>query len=409
MTIINTKPGDKNLLFLLAFCSSLSSAGTVFTLMSLSASFLIDQPDGLATAAIQTCYYAAIALTGLIGGAILQKFSSIFLGILGPLISAFLTYVLSTYDHVPTTFGLIVIFIVFMLNGIEHPNLLRYFNIVLNDNERMTFFTLSESITSFLSVFSPALAAIIIIQYSVRFCFQVDSFTYLLSCIPWIFLSLRNKNRPKLSENPAAIDFFGGFHLIIKNRNLLLLNLNRMLNNIAYVTWSTIIPLILVGHDSGKLNNFTSGQGFCNSLIAIGFIFSGIVMTMLFKKTSRIVPMIVLATGLGFGATVFLLIFQTNILFVYLCAFCIGFGTYCFRMTGMTLGPIYTPKEYLGPVIIASDTIVRGWSFLISVAVIFLFYFSQGTLIGLLPLFSILSLSLLAPIVILNRVRPLPA
>jgi len=44
-----------------------------------------------------------------------------------------------------------------------------------------------------------------------------------------------------------------------------------------------------------------------------------------------------------------------------------------FRLSGMTLGQAFTPPSALGPVIIAGDTVVRSWSFLVSASTLFIF------------------------------------
>ncbi|MFA6915062.1 MAG: hypothetical protein WC222_01580 [Parachlamydiales bacterium] len=58
---------------------------------------------------------------------------------------------------------------------------------------------------------------------------------------------------------------------------------------------------------------------------------------------------------------------------VLISACMLGVGTYCFRLSGMTLGQAFTPPSALGPVIIAGDTIVRSWSFLVSASTLFVF------------------------------------
>ena len=59
----------------------------------------------------------------------------------------------------------------------------------------------------------------------------------------------------------------------------------------------------------------------------------------------------------------------------------------------MTLGQAFTPPSALGPVIIAGDTVVRSWSFLVSANTLFIFELynlwelSFGTLFFLVNIF----------------------
>lgn len=204
------------LYYFLAFFGSLSSAGANFTLIALSASLFSSDHEGIASSYLYLLNYLGIGLIGFIGGWILQRFTAIELGVVGSLFCAVIVLYLGLQEFVSPTLGLTIAFIIFLINGIDHPNNLRFFNEVIPENEKIKFFSLKESVVYCLGLFAPILAAIIIKFWGVQICFILDSITYMLSAIPWLFL----KKRKKFCSSNQKPEWFVGFKLLIKNENI---------------------------------------------------------------------------------------------------------------------------------------------------------------------------------------------
>jgi hypothetical protein len=148
----NTKNKDHVFLYMLAMMSSLSSAAASMTLIALSASLYSVDPDGTASSFIYVLYYFGIGAVGLGGGWILQKFTPINIGIIGALISGSLLLYLSSFENINPFIGLPCVFIIFLINGIDHPNSLRFFNEVLDEKKKMSFFSIKETLTYILNL-----------------------------------------------------------------------------------------------------------------------------------------------------------------------------------------------------------------------------------------------------------------
>lgn len=223
-------------LYFVASVSSLSSAGAAMTLLALSTSFFAKHPDGFASSAIQLIYYLGIGCVGLLGGGILQKWSSITLGIFGPLINAFIVFYLASFETIPLLLGFPAVFIIFLLNGIDHPNNLRFFNEAVPPSQKISFFSFTESITAFFQLISPLVAGALIVKFSVKACFIIDGFTYLISATPWIIIKWKRKHLD--SSIPTKVNFFIGFRILYEHTEVRSLTISRLLNNLAYVTCS---------------------------------------------------------------------------------------------------------------------------------------------------------------------------
>lgn len=201
-------------LYFVAFVSSLSSAGAPMTLLALSSSFFIENPESFASSSIQLTYYLGIGCVGFFGGGILQKWSFITLGIFGPLISSLIVFYLATLDVIPFFIGFPAIFLIFLLNGIDHPNNLRFFNEAIPEQQKLSFFSFTESIAAIFQIISPLLASIIIANMSIKACFIIDGCTYLISALPWLIIKKKRGNT--VNEQPSAkINYFLGFKFYI--------------------------------------------------------------------------------------------------------------------------------------------------------------------------------------------------
>lgn len=396
--------------YLLAIVGSLSSASASMTLIALSSSLYSLDPEGTASSSIYVLNYFGIALIGFAGGWILQRFTAFTLGIAGALTSAFIVFYLASLSEIPIYIGLSAIFFIFLINGIDHPNNLRFFNEVLEEKKKMAFFSIREGASYFLGIVAPTVAAIIIKLSNTKICFIIDGVTYILSCFPWIIL----KQKQNLSESQYSIskpNWFIGFQSLIKDKNIRLLNISRLLNNLAYATWMTTFPLFLAKVANGDRNIFTQEQGIATSLLSGGFILATLIGTAFSKKYRLLITMLWAASILGSISVALLAcsLFQKEAL--YLGAFFVGIGAYCFRILGITIGQAITPKEILGAVIIAGDTVVRGWSFFISLFAISIFglHESFDLPLSILSILIIIlsAFSLISPFLIGSMVKDL--
>jgi len=262
--------------------------------------------------------------------------------------------------------------LIFLISGIDHPNNLRFFNEVIAEKKKMKFFSIKEGTTYFIGLITPVLAAFIIKYWGSRTCFLIDGGTYVLSCLPWLILK-KNQQTVKLLPEKKVVNWFIGFKLLIKDQNIRILNISRLLNNLAYVTWTTSLPLLIARIANRDTDLFAQKQGLSVSLVSGGFLLASLLGT-LFAKHQKLMTMIVWGSSLlGFSSVVLLALalFKSEIL--YISAFLLGVGTYCFRISGMTLGQAFTPEKVLGSVIVAGDTVVRGWSFFISLLAVGIF------------------------------------
>jgi MFS family permease len=386
--------------FLLAFVGSLSTAAAAITLIALSTSFYEIDHAGVISSSIYVLYYLGIGFIGIGGGWILQRFPPISLGIVGPLGSAGAVFFLAYFGEIDPSIGLPVIFLIFLLNGIDHPNNMRFFNAVISEKDKMFFFSMKESSAYILGLAAPILAIFVINSFGVRACFLISTFLYSLSCIPWLLLKYKMKPSDSTSGN-LKLDFLIGFKLLITNRKIRQLNISRLLNNLSYVTWTASLPILIAKIARGDVEMFTAEQGIAMSVVSSGFILASFLGTWIGRKQPRVLTVLIWAASLlGYGAIGLLALSLIEVKFLYLSAFFQGLGTYCFRISGMTIGQAVTPKENLGPVIIAGDAIVRLWSFLISILVVGMLQIYDvwetylphiGILLLILPTFSLLS------------------
>lgn len=359
-------------LYFVAVVSSLSSAGASMTLVALSSSFFIENPDGFASSAIQLMYYLGIGCVGFFGGGILQKWSIVTLGFFGPLISGIIVFSLATFDTIPFSVGFPSIFFIFLLNGIDHPNNLRFFNEAVTEKQKLSFFSFTESITAIFQIFSPLLAGVIIVSIGLKACFIIDGLTYLFSALPWFFVRRKIGDDTK-DQVPTKVNYFLGFQILYTNPHVRALTISRLLNNLAYVTCTTAIPLVIAKIAINDSEAFTFYISTVNALISACFIVSGLLGASVSHKNNSIEMLVYLASFLAVGACLTLIGAIEFLPLLYVSACLLGIGTYCFRLSGMTLGQAFTPPSALGPVIIAGDTVVRSWSFFVSASTLFIF------------------------------------
>lgn len=400
------QPLSKPFLYVVAVISSLSTAGATMTLLALSSAFFIEYPDGILSSAIFSMYYLGIGCVGIVGGGLLQKYSICSIGIWGPLISALIVFYLAMIESISPFIGLPAIFLIFLLNGLDHPNNLRFFNEALPEKEKMAFFSFTEATSAMFTIASPILAGLIIAKFGVKVCFLIDGATYLISCLPWLKLRKVGFYNEKLNEK---INWLIGFKTIYSNFDVRSLTIGRLLVNLAYVSCTTAVPLILARITSHSVELFSSRQGFVNSLVSCGFIGASIIGIKIGKNSKLMLTLIYLSSLLGFLSYVLLIASLELPGLIYSSALLLGIGTYCFRISGMTLGQAFTPPSILAPVIIAGDTAVRLWSFFVSLITVFIYQLGDTLGLSLINFFALAlfvpAFSLLAPFWTLHLAR----
>lgn len=387
---------SKKVLYIIVFLTTLSNAAAHMTLLSLSASLFIENTIGATSSLINTVNYLGVTCIGLFGGVILQKFSISLVGIVAPVISAIIVFCLALFEGY-SYIGLSLIFLIFILNGLNHPNNLRFFSIALDEKDRLAFFSFSEGLNAIFSLLAPILASLVITLYGVKFCYFLDGCTYLISCVPWIFLNKYND-----IGNEVKIDWLSGFKTMVKNKEVFNLTISRFLTNCAYVSSTTIIPLVIAKGVYGNDALFTLRQGYSNAIISLGFIAASMVGLKTNKNNNLVKAMVIIAPLFGFSSFICFLFGSYHISLLYIGSLVIGFGTYCFRIAGITLGSAFTPTNTFGPTVIACDTMVRLWSFLVSITALFVsnWYLSKQFSIEIfLLILTLPTLSLFAPFI----------
>lgn len=337
-----------------------------------------------------------VGVIGFFGGWLLQKFTAITLGIAGGIFSSSIVLCLALMPNFSIEIGLIAAFTIFLINGIDHPNNLRFFNEAIEQDKKLAFFSLKESATYCFALITPVIAAVIINKCGTKICFFIDFCTYIISFLPWFFL--RKKYGKTLKTFPdQKSNWFIGFKLLISNEHIKYLNISRLMNNLSFVTWTTALPLLLAQSSQGQTDIFVKEQGLAISLVSAGFIMSSLIGTCFSKHAKMLIFLSWSASIFGFFSVILLVVSTSYIYALYFGAFLSGMGTYCFRISGMTLGQAITPKNDLGAVIIAGDTVVRIWSFFVSCFVIFILGVSEKShnfqtfFIIFIPIFSLLS------------------
>jgi len=180
---------DRRLVYFIGGLSSLSAAGSSMMLIALSTALFAKDTGGTSSSMNQMMMYFGVAAVGLMGGGLLQRFSAPLIGFVGPILSAAIVVFLAVLSTIPHWTGLTAAFLLFFLGGLDHPNHLRFLNSVLEEKEKISFFSRLEVLSYVLTVSSPLLAAWLINRYGMHVCFLVDSLTYFLSAIPWLFLA----------------------------------------------------------------------------------------------------------------------------------------------------------------------------------------------------------------------------
>lgn len=382
------------LLFSLAVLTAVSSAGSSVTLIALSSDLLNSTGENKTSAYIQTMAYIGAAFVGVFGGYFVQKFTRTQVGFWSPLLGSLISLYLYFSSPVSPTVGLLSIFLLFVLSGLETPNYISFLNSIIPEHSKIRSFSTVQSLNTAIELATPALAGLVIAFYGSKICYLFDSLTYALTCIPWIFL---RRHAPDVIIMKRQPDIFIGFKIIFKDKFLLRLNMSRLLNNISYVTFGTCIPIWIGNVVKNNEVLFSKNLGIAHSSLSLGFLCSSLFGLSGLIKNSNISRITWITSGFAFLGVIIGFI-STDVIGVFAGCTIVGFAQFFFRISGITIGQYYTQKEDLAPVIIAGDGMVRLYSAGVSAMAILMLSNSS-------PLFivSICSLTLLAPFVL----RPL--
>jgi len=129
------------LLFSLAILTAVSSAGSSVTLIALSADLLNSTGENKTSAYIQTTSYIGAAFVGVFGGYFVQKFTRTQVGFWSPLLGSLISLYLYLSSPVSPTVGLVSIFLLFVLSGLETPNYLSFLNSIIPENSKIRSFS----------------------------------------------------------------------------------------------------------------------------------------------------------------------------------------------------------------------------------------------------------------------------
>jgi MFS family permease len=353
-----------------------SAAGCAATLVALSADIFLNTHAAEKTALVQTITYVGAALVGLIGGWIVQKSTPIRLGLWS---SVFAGIVCSLLCKGPsdTTFHLICMLTLSVLNGMDIPNAIGFLNQTQTPSTKLRSLSLVQMAMTLASCIAPCAAGFLVTAWGAKACYAWNGCVYGIASIVWLLSFQKHILKP----TNHRIDGFVGFKILLQNKNIFKLNLSRLLNNISYVSFATGIPVWVAqtvthspyppshtsyashttypAHSPGL--DFSNYLGYCQSAVTIGFFISSIlgIAGYITHKTLWLVVMLASVCGV---LSVYLATLTTGIGWL-LCACCVcGFGQFFFRISGISIGQSYTPPHILSPVILAGDSIVRIWS-----------------------------------------------
>jgi MFS family permease len=354
----SSREHNKIHLYFMAAAISLSSAGSLMTVVALSAdlskSVGISQWSGL----IETCSYLGAAVVGFLGGYLLQKHSFVRIGVWTSFLGIPITLFLWALSEIKPAIGLPCVFTIFCLTGLELPNTVSFFSHLLKEQERIRFFSLMQSMTMAATFVAPSLAGMISSAFSTRWCYLFDALTFFILLSSWIFFRSRYRDVPSKRNDSQQLDWFLGFRVLVQNKLMFRLTMARVLYCFAYAPFMACLP-IWVTHLTGVVGgSYAESFGFANSLKTFGFFsFSLIGVTgMIRDKNLHLISWLaaflpIVAIALGESTDTLVVFFIGCLLF--------GVGNYFFRILIVTLGQKYTPKEVLGPTIVAGDALVR--------------------------------------------------
>ena len=307
---------------------SLSTAGSTMSLLSISTLLFNIDSSGSYSAWLQIIILLGVVLTGVFGGSLISHMTPRNLGFLMPGLSAVVLFFLLMVGIEFQT-GVIAIFILSCLYGVEHPNNIRTLNQMVAPEKKASIFSFYQTVTQLMTMCSPMLAGFIIAHFNAKLCIIIDIITCLLSAIIWLLFS----SNVKLDKNSASnTKSWYGYQLLFKNKAIRDLNISRIINNISYVTFVVGLPIFIAGLAHSDTVYFAKLQGYTGSATACAFAMTGLCGTALLKKYPKDIKILTfLASLLGFSAVV-LGYYATSSQSLIVAAAILGVGQFCFRI-----------------------------------------------------------------------------
>lgn len=98
-----------------------------------------------------------------------------------------------------------------------------------------------QSVETVSGVVGPALGGMLLSLFSLKIGFFVDATTFFLSFIYWVTETATKNN--DIHRNKHNV--WQGYAVIIKNNNLLLMNVARIVGNYLFALWGVLLPVTL--------------------------------------------------------------------------------------------------------------------------------------------------------------------
>ncbi len=253
-----------------------------------------------------------------------------------------------------------------LCEGIYHPSRYQFINHSITNRDKKNAFLLNlQSIDSIMMIIGPAIAGFLISMFNPQICFILDGVTYGLSFIFWLlFIDVNAIRYHKFT------DILLGYKLLFSNKNLVKINLGRLLSNSMAILWGITLPIMIVNNFEEVL--FAKIQGICLCFTALGLILTNFYLSRLaIHKKYGVLEIILLRTAFFSICTGLLLLYymiSVNINFILLWVTALMFGiiTASLRSASIIIGQNVTPQDYLHLIMASGDSIVRLGSALLA-------------------------------------------
>ena len=190
------------------------------------------------------------------------------------------------------------------------------------------------------------------------------------------WLTVKSSSVTPLSKSSDPKSIYVGYKTIFANRNLIFMNIARLIGNYVFVYWKLMLPVLLLTIDNKE---FSFNQGLAISFMAMGLFLTNYVPTAISNLVERFntdplshekfllkaalipvvvcIPLLILAYKVNSNLSL-VLIFITAILF--------GVSNAGFRTGGILIGMRITPRNELPFVISAADSVIRPFASLMT-------------------------------------------
>lgn len=362
---MNANNKDISLMAFVVTFSQVAMLGIVYTYIS---ELQTIDTTGELSSYVSSVHLAGVSFAGLVFGQILRRYQGVAIGVASPLLSVMLVGLIFFVPHYLFVFG--VIFLLAMISGLDSPNNSATLNALIpNQGEKAHIFAKVTMVSQIFVVATPLLVSFLVIHYGHAVSYGVLVAFYILTALPWLFLS---KQKIPICKNSEQSHMMSGFILIWNIRALRDLTISRILNNWIFTGLIVTLPFV-VSAMSDDNHEFTRIQNFAISCMSMGFIVNGFMSGVVLKKYPLVMTIFAqLASGLAFVAVAVVLMYPQSPIMVYMAMFILGVGQCFFRLSGMTLGQSVTPEKDLADVILAGDTLVRVLTLVYSLILIYL-------------------------------------